>query len=83
MHSFCRERRLGSIKEIGNAWQPAVKVHKPARMGVLAARGHLRSWRSSTISCLQWHRYQDQDRGHIWIRAIIKKAADFILDTVR
>jgi DNA-binding transcriptional LysR family regulator len=27
------------------------------------------------IHCLQWHRYQDQDPGHIWIRAIIKKAA--------
>jgi LysR family transcriptional regulator, nod-box dependent transcriptional activator len=25
--------------------------------------------------CLQWHRYQDQDPGHIWIRAILKKAA--------
>jgi LysR family nod box-dependent transcriptional activator len=24
---------------------------------------------------LQWHRYQDQDPGHIWIRAILKKAA--------
>jgi LysR family nod box-dependent transcriptional activator len=27
------------------------------------------------IHCLQWHRYQDQDPGHIWIRAILKKAA--------
>ena len=26
--------------------------------------------------CLQWHRYQDQDPGHIWFRAILKKAAD-------
>jgi hypothetical protein len=25
--------------------------------------------------CLQWHRYQDQDPGHIWFRAILKKAA--------
>jgi DNA-binding transcriptional LysR family regulator len=25
--------------------------------------------------CLQWHRYQDQDPGHIWVRAILKKAA--------
>jgi LysR family nod box-dependent transcriptional activator len=25
--------------------------------------------------CLQWHRYQDQDPGHIWIRSILKKAA--------
>jgi DNA-binding transcriptional LysR family regulator len=25
--------------------------------------------------CLQWHRYQDQDPGHIWIRGILKKAA--------
>jgi len=25
--------------------------------------------------CLQWHRYQDQDPGHIWIRAILKDAA--------
>ena len=25
--------------------------------------------------CLQWHRYQDQDPGHIWIRDILKKAA--------
>jgi len=27
------------------------------------------------IHCLQWHRYQDQDPGHLWIRAIFKKAA--------
>ncbi len=26
------------------------------------------------IHCLQWHRYQDQDPGHIWVRAILKKA---------
>jgi LysR family transcriptional regulator, nod-box dependent transcriptional activator len=25
--------------------------------------------------CLQWHRYQDQDPGHIWIRAILKRVA--------
>jgi len=25
--------------------------------------------------CLQWHRYQDQDPGHIWVRAILKRAA--------
>jgi LysR family transcriptional regulator, nod-box dependent transcriptional activator len=25
--------------------------------------------------CLQWHRYQDQDPGHIWIRDTLKKAA--------
>jgi DNA-binding transcriptional LysR family regulator len=25
--------------------------------------------------CLQWHRYQDQDPGHIWIRALLKEAA--------
>jgi LysR family nod box-dependent transcriptional activator len=25
--------------------------------------------------CLQWHRYQDQDPGHIWFRAILKEAA--------
>jgi LysR family transcriptional regulator, nod-box dependent transcriptional activator len=27
------------------------------------------------IHCLQWHRYQDQDPGHIWIRNKLKKAA--------
>jgi LysR family transcriptional regulator, nod-box dependent transcriptional activator len=27
------------------------------------------------IHCLQWHRYQDQDPGHLWIRAIFKNAA--------
>jgi DNA-binding transcriptional LysR family regulator len=26
--------------------------------------------------CLQWHRYQDQDPGHMWLRAILKKEAD-------
>ena len=25
--------------------------------------------------CLQWHRYQDQDPGHIWVRGILKEAA--------
>jgi LysR family transcriptional regulator, nod-box dependent transcriptional activator len=25
--------------------------------------------------CLQWHRYQDQDPGNIWLRGILKKAA--------
>jgi LysR family transcriptional regulator, nod-box dependent transcriptional activator len=25
--------------------------------------------------CLQWHRYQDQDPGHIWIRALLNDAA--------
>lgn len=25
--------------------------------------------------CLQWHRYQDQDPGHIWIRDVLKRAA--------
>ena len=25
--------------------------------------------------CLQWHRYQDQDPGHIWLRSILRKAA--------
>jgi LysR family nod box-dependent transcriptional activator len=25
--------------------------------------------------CLQWHRYQDQDPGHIWIRTLLKKAS--------
>jgi LysR family nod box-dependent transcriptional activator len=30
---------------------------------------------TKVIHCLQWHRYQDQDPGHIWIRAILKKAA--------
>lgn len=25
--------------------------------------------------CLQWHRYQDQDPGHIWVRTLLKKAA--------
>jgi LysR family transcriptional regulator, nod-box dependent transcriptional activator len=25
--------------------------------------------------CLQWHRYQDQDPGHIWIRSILKGVA--------
>jgi LysR family transcriptional regulator, nod-box dependent transcriptional activator len=25
--------------------------------------------------CLQWHRYQDQDPGHIWIRNVLKKVA--------
>jgi LysR family nod box-dependent transcriptional activator len=26
--------------------------------------------------CLQWHRYQDQDPGHVWLRTILKKASD-------
>lgn len=26
--------------------------------------------------CLQWHRFQDQDPGHIWLRNILKKAAE-------
>lgn len=26
--------------------------------------------------CLQWHRYQDQDPGHIWLRSIFKEAAE-------
>jgi LysR family transcriptional regulator, nod-box dependent transcriptional activator len=26
--------------------------------------------------CLQWHRYQDQDPGHIWLRGILKQAAN-------
>jgi LysR family transcriptional regulator, nod-box dependent transcriptional activator len=25
--------------------------------------------------CLQWHRYQDQDPGNIWLRGILKQAA--------
>jgi LysR family nod box-dependent transcriptional activator len=25
--------------------------------------------------CLQWHRYQDQDPGNIWLRGILRKAA--------
>ena len=25
--------------------------------------------------CLQWHRYQDQDPGHIWLRGILKQTA--------
>jgi DNA-binding transcriptional LysR family regulator len=26
--------------------------------------------------CLQWHRYQDQDPGHIWLRSILKRTAN-------
>jgi LysR family nod box-dependent transcriptional activator len=26
--------------------------------------------------CLQWHRYQDQDPGHIWLRGILKQTAN-------
>jgi LysR family nod box-dependent transcriptional activator len=25
--------------------------------------------------CLQWHRYQDQDPGHVWLRGILKRMA--------
>lgn len=27
------------------------------------------------IQCLQWHRYQDQDPGHIWLRTMLREAA--------
>ena len=27
------------------------------------------------MHCLQWHRYQDQDLGHIWLRARLSEAA--------
>jgi LysR family transcriptional regulator, nod-box dependent transcriptional activator len=35
--------------------------------------------------CLQWHRYQDQDPGHIWLRGILKQTANKLqsLDAVR
>ena len=26
--------------------------------------------------CLQWHRYQDQDPGHIWLRRLLKQTAN-------
>jgi DNA-binding transcriptional LysR family regulator len=26
--------------------------------------------------CLQWHRYQDQDPGHIWLRGLLKQTAN-------
>ena len=26
--------------------------------------------------CLQWHRYQDQDPGHIWLRRLLKETAN-------
>jgi len=26
--------------------------------------------------CLQWHRYQDQDPGHIWLRHLLKQTAN-------
>ena len=26
--------------------------------------------------CLQWHRYQDQDPGHIWLRYLLKETAN-------
>jgi LysR family nod box-dependent transcriptional activator len=26
--------------------------------------------------CLQWHRYQDQDPGHIWLRGLLKETAN-------
>jgi LysR family nod box-dependent transcriptional activator len=26
--------------------------------------------------CLQWHRYQDQDPGSIWLRSLLRQAAD-------
>ena len=26
--------------------------------------------------CLQWHRYQDQDPGHIWLRGVLKRTAN-------
>jgi LysR family nod box-dependent transcriptional activator len=29
--------------------------------------------------CLQWHRYQDQDPGHIWLRSILKQVANNLL----
>jgi LysR family nod box-dependent transcriptional activator len=25
--------------------------------------------------CLQWHRYQDQDPGHVWLRSLLKKTS--------
>ena len=28
--------------------------------------------------CLQWHRYQDQDPGHIWFRDLIKRVSNNI-----
>ncbi len=28
--------------------------------------------------CLQWHRYQDEDPGHLWIRGIITNAAEML-----
>jgi hypothetical protein len=27
------------------------------------------------MHCLQWHRYQDQDPGHIWLRDRLREAA--------
>jgi len=27
------------------------------------------------VHCMQWHRYQDQDPGHIWLRGILKQTA--------
>ncbi len=35
------------------------------------------------IDCQQWHRYQDKDPGHIWMRSILKKAADKLGPTPR
>lgn len=28
------------------------------------------------VHCMQWHRYQDQDPGHIWLRGILKRKAE-------
>jgi LysR family transcriptional regulator, nod-box dependent transcriptional activator len=30
----------------------------------------------SITHCLQWHRYQDQDPGHIWLRRLLKQTAN-------
>lgn len=30
----------------------------------------------TVIHCLQWHQYQDQDPGHIWLRGILKQTAN-------
>ncbi len=31
------------------------------------------------VHCMQWHRHQDRDPGHIWLRGILKQTADKLM----
>jgi LysR family transcriptional regulator, nod-box dependent transcriptional activator len=38
---------------------------------------------STVTHCLQWHRYQDQDPGNIWLRALLRQVAGKLIPVRR